>query len=96
MNDPRHFAGVRTSFDLPGGVELDAQLRAIASLPNPRVPAYSELNLRAGWMATRRVEVWVAGQDLLHGQHPEFGTTVPRRVEFERSLRVGLAFRHPR
>jgi hypothetical protein len=37
--------------------------------------------------------VWVAGQDLLHGQHPEFGTTVPRRVEFERSLRVGLALR---
>jgi iron complex outermembrane receptor protein len=96
LNDPRHFAAARTSFDLPGNVELDAQLRAVASLPNPRVPAYAELNLRAGWMVTPRVEVSVTGHDLLHGQHPEFGSTVPRRVEYERSLRVGLALRLPR
>ena len=96
MNDPRHFVGIRTALDLPGNVELDAQLRSVASLPNPAVPAYAELNVRAGWIVTPRVEAWVAGQDLLHGHHPEFGPTVPPRVEFERSLRAGITFRLPR
>ena len=70
-------------------------LRAVAALPNPAVPAYAELNLRAGWWMTPRTEIWVAGQDLLHDRHPEFGADLPTRTEFERSVRVGLTFRTP-
>ena len=51
-----------------------AMLRAVAALPNPSVPA--ELDVRAGWWVTTRAELWVAGQDLLHDRHPEFGAAL--------------------
>ena len=89
-NDPDQFVGLRTSLDLPHRIEVDAMLRAVAALPNPAVPPYAELNLRAGWWITAHTEVWVAGQDLLHDRHPEFGTDIPTRTEFERSIRVGM------
>ena len=95
-NDPDQFLGLRASFDLPNRIELDAMLRAVAALPNPAVPAYAELNLRAGWWMTTRAELWVAGQDLLHDRHPEFGADLPNRTEFERSIRVGVTIRTPR
>ena len=61
----------------------------------PSVPA-AELNVRAGWWVTTRAELWVAGQDLLHDRHPEFGADLPTRTEFERSIRVGITIRTPR
>jgi iron complex outermembrane receptor protein len=92
-NDPNQFVGLRSSLDLPHRVEVDAMLRAVAALPNPAVPSYAELNLRIGWWATARSELWIAGQDLLHNRHPEFGPALPARIEFERSVRVGLTVR---
>jgi hypothetical protein len=49
--------------------------------------------LRAGRRTSPRTEIFVVGPDLLHGAHPEFGTSVPRRVEFERGIRAGVSFR---
>jgi iron complex outermembrane receptor protein len=93
-NDPLHMFGFRTDVDLPRSVELNLSLRSIGALPNPRVPAYTELNGRLGWRATQHFEVAIAGQDLLHDHHPEFGAAAPLRVEFERSIRVQAAFRY--
>ena len=92
-NDPGHLFTVRNSLDLPRNLEFDAILRSVGALPNPRVPAYTELGLRVGWRATRGVELWVTGHDLLHDQHPEFGADLPTRVEFQRAIRVGVTFR---
>jgi iron complex outermembrane recepter protein len=94
-NDPSHIFGARTSLDLPGNVEADAFLRAIGSLPNPQVPAYTEINLRVAWRPRQHLELALVGQDLLHAQHPEFGTAIPRREEFERSVRALLTLRIP-
>jgi iron complex outermembrane recepter protein len=94
-NDPRHMFGVRASLDLHRSVEVDARLRSIGALPNPAVPAYTELALRVGWRASSRVELAVVGEDLLHDQHPEFGAAVPQRVEFERGVRAILTLRLP-
>ena len=93
-NDPSHMFGLRTDVDLPGRVELNLFLRGIGALPNPSVPAYTELNGRIGWRPTQHFEVSLAGQDLLHDHHPEFGGLTPRRVEFERSVRVQATFRY--
>jgi iron complex outermembrane receptor protein len=93
-NDPRHLLGLRNSFDLTPNVEFDAILRRVGELPNPSVPAYTELNVRLGWQVTPRVELSVAGQDLLHDHHPEFGAQAPQRVEFQRSVRALAAFRY--
>ena len=92
-NDPHHLFGLRTSFDLPGGIELDAMLRTVGDVPTVQVPAYTELDLRAAWQATPRAELWVAGQDLLHDRHPELGPDTPARLEFERAFRAGLTIR---
>jgi iron complex outermembrane receptor protein len=92
-NDPAHLLGVRTAIDLPRRIQLDAQLRSVGALPDPRVPGYTELNVRVGWQAAPRVDIWLAGQDLLHGRHPEFGPATPARIEFERSVRAGITFR---
>ena len=92
-NDPDHVFNLRSSIDLPRRVEIDAMLRAVGELPNPRVPGYAELTLRVGWRATPAVDVWVVGQDLLHDAHPEAGPPSPTRVEFERAVRAGVTVR---
>ena len=93
-NDPTHSFGLRTDVDLPRNVEVSLFLRSVGELPNPSVPAYAELNGRVGWRATPHFELSFAAQDLLHDHHPEFGALAPRRVEFERSLRVLGIFRY--
>jgi iron complex outermembrane recepter protein len=92
-NDPGYLVGLRSALDLPRNVELDVIVRGIGALANPRVPAYTEMNLRLGWRATPNLDVWLAGQDLLHDHHPEFGAALPRRVEFERGVRLGTTVR---
>ena len=94
-NDPRHQFTARAGFDLAPNLEADLWWRTVSALPNPVVPAYSELNARLGWRPNQRIELALVGQDLLHDQHPEFGTPVPRRVEFERSVRVVFSLRLP-
>lgn len=94
-NDPKHLFGLRTSLDLSRAVSVDAFLRGVGELPNPSVPGYAELNLRVGWALRPGVELAFVGQDLLHDQHPEFGAAVPRREEFQRSIRAVVTFRLP-
>jgi iron complex outermembrane receptor protein len=91
-NDPHHLLSIRAAIDLSPAIEADAWLRHVSALPNPAVPSYTELNARIGWRATSSVQLALIGQDLLNGSHPEFGSTVPARVEFERSVRVALTF----
>ncbi len=92
-NDPEHLFSLRTSVDLPHDVELDARLRTVSALPNPKVPGYTELVLRAGWRPVRRLELSVIGDDLLHDRHPEFNPTARGFEEFERSVRAMLTVR---
>ena len=87
-NDPRHLVSLRVMVDLPRNVEVDAWLRRVGALQTPRVPGYTELNARAAWHVSPRLELAIVGQDLLHARHPEFGPPTPGRVEFERSLRA--------
>lgn len=80
-DDPEHRFALRSLMDLPGRIELDAWLRYVGALPQPRVPAYTELDLRLGWRATAGLELSLIGQNLLHDQHPEFWTVVQKEVE---------------
>jgi iron complex outermembrane recepter protein len=88
-NDPQYQVQLRSRMDLGRGVELDVALRAIDDLPEPDVPAYVELDARLGWRVTEAVEVWLAGSNLLHQQHPEAGA-VATRNEIPRSVSMGL------
>jgi iron complex outermembrane recepter protein len=72
-NDPDYQWMVRSSMDVSKTIELDVSLRGVAALPNPVVPAYSEMDIRLGWRPTSRLALSLNGRDLLHDSHPEFG-----------------------
>lgn len=85
-NDPAFLLSVRSLVDLPHGVEFDGLFRHTASRPFPAVPAYSELDLRLGWIPRPGWELSLVGQNLLHRSHQELGSSAPRRYEFERGV----------
>jgi iron complex outermembrane recepter protein len=90
--DPKDQLSVRSSLDLPRQVQLDASLRWVDALhinEGPTlgtVPSYFELDSRLGWQASRQLELSIAGQNLLHARHPEYGYPSPTRTEIERSV----------
>ena len=86
--DPRHQVSLRSSMNLPQNMELDAQLRWVdtLNLTSGTVPSYTELNVRLGWRPLKKLELALVGQNLLHGQHIEYGSPSPNRVEIERSI----------
>lgn len=93
-NDPSHLFSVRSSVDLGRGVQIDGLVRHVGALPNPVVPAFTEVNARVAW-AVSRVEVALIGQDLAHARHPEFGPDTSTRLEFERGVRLMVTLRLP-
>ncbi|MFT3752608.1 MAG: TonB-dependent receptor [Paludibacter sp.] len=83
--DPKHQITLRSAFDLPRGLQLDATYRHISRIVNNNIPAYSELDLRLGWQVSAQLELSLTGQNLLHAHHAEFSTTTQRR-EIERNV----------
>ncbi len=84
-NDPDYQWQLRSSFDLPRGFQFDLQLRHVDALPNPQVPAYTELDLRVAWLVGDALELAVAGRNLLHERHPEYADAATRS-EIDRSV----------
>jgi len=91
-DDPVAQGQVRSSMNLGRDVTFDATLRSVSSLPDPAVPAYTELNARLGWNVTPKIQLSVSGFNLLHAYHLEYpsseGGAVPRTVFVE--MRVKL------
>ena len=83
--DPNRQFMARSSVDLPWNIELDAGFRFVTHIANQRVPEYGELDLRLAWRPIPSLELSVAGQNLLHEHHAEFGSPTARR-EIERSV----------
>jgi iron complex outermembrane recepter protein len=98
--DPRGQFSVRSALNLPWQTEFMAALRWVDTLhtndgPVPgTVPSYFELDTRLAWHASKRLELSLAGQNLLHNHHPEYGFPDPTRVEIERSVYGKLAWRY--
>jgi iron complex outermembrane receptor protein len=69
-DDPGYQVFVRSQANLSRDLTLDLHLRAIDE-PAPQVPAYVELDARLGWRLNQRVEVALAGRNLLDEAHPE-------------------------
>ena len=84
-NDPHYQWQIRSSMNLPYRTEFDVMLRRVGELPNPRVPAYSALDLRLGWRARRDLELSVTLQNALDRSHPEINAA-PGRSEIDRGV----------
>lgn len=83
-NDPSHLASLRSQLDFGRGFSLDGFFHYTSRRPNPVVPAYAELDLRAGWRLNPHWELSLVGQNLLHGHHQEFSFTPV--IEFRRGV----------
>jgi iron complex outermembrane recepter protein len=102
--DPKGQASLRSSMDLPHGVQFDGGLRWVDSLHinnGPTggpvigiVPSYFELDTRLAWQASKRLELSLVGQNLLHDHHPEYGFPSPSREEIERVVFARIAWRY--
>jgi iron complex outermembrane recepter protein len=93
-NDPKDMATLTSTIDLPRGWEFDASARYVGALPSPIVPAYTELDLRLGWRPVAAWEFSLAGQNLLHRQHREFGAASPTAHELQRGVYAKVTWRH--
>jgi iron complex outermembrane receptor protein len=98
-DDPDYQVSVGSMMSLPHGVAVDLHLRRVGALPAPASPAYTELNGRLSWALTKSVELSLAGFNLLHEHHPEFGAGLSAvqigdaGVETGRSVVVGARLR---
>ncbi|MES2758946.1 MAG: hypothetical protein V4693_16345 [Pseudomonadota bacterium] len=91
-NDPSYYWSLRSSHDLAADVQADFLLRRVGSLPRPALPAYSELDLRMAWQPSRRLDLSMTGQNLLHRCHPEPGAPGARQL-IERAVQVKMVLR---
>jgi iron complex outermembrane receptor protein len=98
--DPQQQFTVRSSWDLPHRLELDAALRWVDTLHNNNgptpgtVPSYFELDVRLGFRPTDNLEFSVVGQNLLNDHHPEYGFPSPTRDEASRGVYGKLTWRY--
>lgn len=84
-NDPKYQARLSSDLDIAPNVRLNAALRYVSAMPEPRLPAYTELDARISWRVSDRVELSLAGSNLLHRRHREYvdGSAIPRSVYAE-------------
>jgi iron complex outermembrane receptor protein len=91
-NDAHHYWSLRSAHELGHGLQLDAGLRRVGALPQPAVPAYSELDARLLWRARPDLDLALAGVNLLHARHLEFRPGGARQLA-ERAIQLQLALR---
>ncbi|HEY5799684.1 MAG TPA: TonB-dependent receptor, partial [Burkholderiaceae bacterium] len=81
-NDPKRTAQLRLAYAATARHDVDLAVRHVSALPDPRVPAYTAVDLRLGWRAQPALEFSLAVQNLLDRSHVEWRTaTVEATVE---------------
>ncbi|XLZ72144.1 TonB-dependent receptor [Massilia sp. SR12] len=93
INDPSSYWQLRSSHELGDTMQLDWTLRYNGSLPQPHVPSYHELDVNWIWKVRPNIELALAGHNLLHARHAEFGA-LPGRSVFERRAVLQLTMRY--
>ena len=97
--DPERQFSLQSSFDLPHHLELDINPRSVDKLYNNNVgvvgtvPSYTEIDVRLGWRMSRQLDVSVAGRNLLHDRHVEFGVPDATREEISRAVYAKMTWR---
>jgi iron complex outermembrane receptor protein len=98
--DPQHQFALRSSMSVTKRVEIDADFRWVDSFrfnnsgTPGSVPSYGELNGRLGWSPTKRLEISLAAQNLLHDRHLEYVISNPNpREEIGRRAYAKAALR---
>jgi iron complex outermembrane receptor protein len=90
--DPDFQLVARTDVDLTDRLQLSLGLRAVDDLGSSGLGGYVEADARLAWRLSEAVELYAAGNDLLHGNHVE--SNDPTRAQrIRRSLYLGTRLR---
>ncbi len=94
---PQNQFYIRSSFDLPGHLELDVIGRCADNLAGftPAIKSYATMDARLAWKPRPNLELAIVGENLLDDHHPESGTSALVRsplVEVERSVYGKVTF----
>lgn len=90
-DDPRHQETLSSTFNIGRTLSIQANFRHVGRLPDPAVPAYSELGGRISWRLNDRMQISVSGLNLLHAWHQELPTESANQVP--RSIMAGFKWR---
>jgi iron complex outermembrane recepter protein len=91
-DDPGYQMFLRSQANLTSDLALDLHLRAIDEAA-PQAPAYIELDARLGWRLNERLELALAGRNLLDEAHAESFDLAPL-LEARRTLQLSAHFRY--
>jgi iron complex outermembrane receptor protein len=91
-NDPDQQWMLRSAFNFTDRHEFDVMVRRVGALPLPAVPAYTAVDARFGWRASRDVELSLTLQNIFDREHAEFGAA-PARSEYQRGVFLKLLWR---
>jgi iron complex outermembrane receptor protein len=91
--NPARQVVLRSSLDLPRGVELDLTARHVSALSLPPVPGYLAVDLRLGWHPRPDLELSLAVQNLFDRDHGEF-FDVATRSQFGRAAFFKVVLRY--
>jgi iron complex outermembrane recepter protein len=90
-NDPRGHALLNSALDLAHNQRLDLSIRYVAKLPEPALPAYTEMSARYAWRVSDAWELSARGVNLLHATHREY--PAPSGVQIKRGVFVEARWR---
>lgn len=93
---PHHQGSLLSRWNLPGGVQVDGWLRYVDPISIEAIPSYLEMDLRAACPIGRNMELVVAGRNLLHDRHTEYGPSfviTTETTDVERSVYAKLVYR---
>jgi len=91
-DDPSHHGFLRSAMNFSKHWSLDADLREVSALPDPKVPGYVELDARLGWKVNDKLEFSLSGFNLLHPWHQEYVFPGSDRIGRSVSLDTRVTF----
>ncbi len=94
---PNHQFSIRSMMDMPGNLELDSWIRYVDSVPAANADSYITLDVRLGWKPTDKIELSIAGRNLLEKRHKEYGTSSiinTQVTDIERSAYIGITWKY--
>jgi iron complex outermembrane recepter protein len=80
-NDPQAFALLTSTLNLSRNQLLELSARYVSQLPDPALPAYTELSARYAWRMSDSWELSVRGTNLLHAHHREYPAPAGTRID---------------
>jgi iron complex outermembrane recepter protein len=91
-NDAEFQWMLRSSLDLPRGLQLEVGIRHVDSLPNPDVPRYTAVDSHLAWRPNQRLGLVLSVRNLFDEAHPEF-EAAPNRSDLPRSAYFAVDWR---